>query len=98
MGAYFSFILKISTFLFQANEQCPGGSALQDGKCPNFQCINGAASCNNRGQCNNDNTACDCNAGSEGVDCSIILEGKKIVWQDKLCFISLDLSGSKNQN
>ena len=61
---------------FPAKENCPGDVPMKDGKCPEFEC-NGPSSCNNNGNCNFDDTACDCSAGFIGPDCSVNLEGEK---------------------
>ena len=55
---------------------CLGDIGLQDGLCPDFKCIN-HSSCNGNGNCNSDQTSCECNAGFSGYDCSIDLAGEK---------------------
>ena len=53
---------------------CPGGSKLKDGKCEDFVCsVN--SSCNNHGHCNPEKTACICDVGFSGSNCSFDLEG-----------------------
>ena len=49
---------------------------MQDGLCPDFKCIN-PSSCGGNGNCNSDGTACVCQAGFSGADCSIDLKGDK---------------------
>lgn len=49
---------------------------MQDGICPDFNCIN-HSSCGGNGKCNSDGATCDCQAGFSGVDCSIDLNGDK---------------------
>ena len=49
---------------------------MQDGKCPVFQCIN-HTSCNCNGNCSSDGSACVCDVGFDGIDCSIDLIGDK---------------------
>ena len=57
-------------------DNCLGDVGLQNGICPDFKC-NGPSSCNNRGNCSSFKTACDCDAGYSGFDCSIDLESEK---------------------
>ena len=58
-------------------DNCLGDIGLQDGTCPDFKCI-GPSSCNNRGSCTNHETACDCDEGFSGYDCSVDLDGETI--------------------
>ena len=55
-------------------DSCPGNQVMQDGKCPVFQCIN-HTSCNCNGHCSSDGSACVCDVGFDGIDCSIDLIG-----------------------
>ena len=59
-------------------ENCPGGVSLQDGICPEFKCI-GPSSCGNRGNCSSYKASCDCDEGFSGFDCSVNLEGEKLM-------------------
>ena len=61
---------------FPERDNCYGGKDLQDGLCPDFNCIN-HSSCSGNGNCNGDGTACVCQAGFSGADCSIDLNGEK---------------------
>ena len=73
----FTFDVYLCLFLFEAKENCPGNLPPKHGKCPEFECY-GPLSCSNNGDCNGDNTACDCNVGFTGLDCSFNLEGEKL--------------------
>ena len=68
--------MAILYLLFQERNNCTGGKDLLDGECPDFKCIN-HSSCNGYGNCNGDGTACVCQAGFSGADCSINLKGDK---------------------
>ena len=59
-------------FHFLAKENCPNGSPLQNGKCPDFVCVD-RSSCNDNGSCNIGQTGCDCDEGFSGNDCSFNL-------------------------
>ena len=67
----------MSNFLLKANRQCAGGAQLQAGECPQFKCDDRSSSCNGKGECNEDKSACICDTLYGGNDCSIFLEGKK---------------------
>ena len=71
--ARFTF-LTMSCFFFQAKANCPGDIPLQNGECPDFECL-GRTSCSNHGDCNSEGTGCDCDPGFSGSDCSYDLQG-----------------------
>ena len=70
-------------------DNCPGNQVMQDGKCPVFQCTN-HTSCNCNGNCTNDGSACICNVGFDGIDCSIDLIGNEsyTMWISRLTKIN----------
>ena len=68
--------LIINIIIFPERSSCLGGKKLQDGKCPDFQCID-HSSCNGNGNCSSDQKFCKCDVGFSGTDCSINLKGKK---------------------
>ena len=59
-----------------AMENCLGDVGIKNGICPEFECI-GPSSCRNRGKCNTKKSACECDAGFSGFDCSVDLESEK---------------------
>ena len=84
----FGYKLAIIHLLFQERDNCTGGKDLQDGECPDFKCIN-HSSCKGNGNCNGDGTACVCQAGFSGADCSIDLQGDILYVDTKMnesCF------------
>ena len=62
--------------IFLAMENCLGDVGIKNGICPEFECI-GPSSCGNRGKCNTKKSACECDAGFSGFDCSVDLESEK---------------------
>ena len=67
-------VYKIYMFIFNflAKESCPNGSPLQNGKCPDFVCVD-RSSCSDNGNCKIGQTGCDCDEGFSGNDCSFNL-------------------------
>ena len=62
--------------IFLAMENCLGDVGIKNGICPEFECI-GPSSCGNRGKCNTKKSACECDPGFSGFDCSVDLESEK---------------------
>ena len=60
-------------------ESCPGGAPFNSAnQCDAFVCVDAATSCNNKGECNADKTACTCQASHGHIDCSIEMPGNYI--------------------